>query len=56
MILEEGRKLHADLLILGSHQHGALYRPWHGDTVSSIAHQPPCALRMVPSSSTPMRL
>jgi nucleotide-binding universal stress UspA family protein len=48
MILEEARKLGADLLIVGSHQHGALYRFWHGDTVTSIAHQPPCALLVVP--------
>ena len=47
-ILDEVRKLGADLLILGSHRHGALYRFWYGDTASSIAHDPPCALLVVP--------
>jgi nucleotide-binding universal stress UspA family protein len=47
-ILEEARKLGADLLILGSHQHGALYRLWYGDIAIDAAKQAPCALLVVP--------
>lgn len=50
MILEEARKLGADLLILGSHQHGALYRLWYGDIAMDAAKQAPCALLVVPIS------
>ena len=47
-ILEEARKLGADLLVLGSHQHGALYRLWYGDIAIDAAKQAPCALLVVP--------
>jgi nucleotide-binding universal stress UspA family protein len=47
-VLEEARKLSADLLILGSHHHGTLYRLWYGDTATDAAKQPPCALLVVP--------
>jgi nucleotide-binding universal stress UspA family protein len=47
-VLEEARKLGADLLILGSHHHGALYRLWYGDTAIDAAKQAPCALLVVP--------
>ncbi len=50
-ILEEARKLNSDLLILGSHHHGALYRFWHGDTATDFAARPPCALLLIPISS-----
>jgi hypothetical protein len=43
-LVEEARKLGADLLILGSHQHGALYRLWYGDIAIDAAKQAPCAL------------
>jgi nucleotide-binding universal stress UspA family protein len=47
-ILEEVRKVGADLLILGSHQHSALYRLWYGDIAIDAAKQAPCALLVVP--------
>jgi nucleotide-binding universal stress UspA family protein len=47
-ILEEARKLSTDLLVLGSHQHGALYRLWYGDIAIDAAKQAPCALLVVP--------
>jgi nucleotide-binding universal stress UspA family protein len=50
-VLEEARKLSADLLIIGSHHHGALYRLWHGDTATDAAKQAPCALLVVPLPS-----
>jgi nucleotide-binding universal stress UspA family protein len=48
-ILEQAGELGADLLILGSHHHGALYRLWFGDTASAAAKQAPCALLVVPT-------
>ena len=48
IILQEVRKLDSDLLILGSHHHNALYRFWCGDTKTTIAAQPPCALLVIP--------
>jgi len=47
-IMEEARKFGADLLILGSHQHGALYRLWYGDIAIDAAKEAPCALLVVP--------
>ncbi len=47
-ILQEVHKLESDLLILGSHHHNALYRFWYGDTATTIAAQPPCALLVIP--------
>jgi nucleotide-binding universal stress UspA family protein len=47
-ILEEARKIGADLLILGSHQHGTLNRLWYGDIAIDVAKQTPCALLVVP--------
>lgn len=47
-IFEEVHKLGADLLILGSHQHSALYRFWYGDTAAEAAKRPPCPVLVVP--------
>ena len=48
-IVQEAGKLGADLLVLGSHQHGAFHRFWYGgDTAIGVAKQPPCALLVVP--------
>ena len=47
-IVDEARKHSSDLLILGSHQHGALYRLWYGDIAIDAAKQAPCALLVVP--------
>jgi nucleotide-binding universal stress UspA family protein len=47
-VLEEAHKLRADLLILGSHHHGALYRLWYGDIAAGAAKQARCALLVVP--------
>ena len=48
-LLKEASKLDADLLILGSHQHGALYRLWYGDIAIDATKQAPCALLVVPN-------
>jgi nucleotide-binding universal stress UspA family protein len=47
-ILKEARKLCTDLLILGSHHHGTLYRLWYGDVAIDAAKEAPCALLVVP--------
>ncbi|HEY4981322.1 MAG TPA: universal stress protein [Pseudolabrys sp.] len=47
-VLEETRKLNADLLIIGSHHHGAIHNLWFGDTAADAAKQAPCALLVVP--------
>jgi nucleotide-binding universal stress UspA family protein len=47
-ILEEARKLGADLLVLGSHHHGALYRVWYGDIATDAIRQAPCSVLVVP--------
>ena len=47
-LLKEASKLDADLLILGSHQHGTLYRLWYGDIATDATKQAPCALLVVP--------
>jgi nucleotide-binding universal stress UspA family protein len=48
-ILEMASKLGADLLIIGAHQHGALYRLMHGDTAAEAVTQAPCPVLVVPS-------
>jgi nucleotide-binding universal stress UspA family protein len=47
-ILEEAKKLKSDLLVLGSHQHGALYRLWYADIAREAVEHTPCALLVVP--------
>ena len=47
-ILDETRKLGANLLIMGSHHHHALHRLWFGDIVLAAARQAPCSLLLVP--------
>jgi nucleotide-binding universal stress UspA family protein len=47
-ILEHVRRLDSDLLMMGSHQHSALYRLWYGDTAAGAAKRAPCALLVVP--------
>jgi nucleotide-binding universal stress UspA family protein len=48
-ILDQARKLDVDLLIMGSHQHSALYRLVHGDTAAEAVTQAPCPVLIVPS-------
>ena len=41
-------KLGADMLIMGSHHHGALYWLMHGDTAAEAATQAQCQLLGIP--------
>jgi nucleotide-binding universal stress UspA family protein len=47
-ILDHVRKIEADLLVLGSHQHDALYRFWYGDTAVDATKHAPCAVLVIP--------
>jgi nucleotide-binding universal stress UspA family protein len=47
-ILDETRKLGADLLVLGSHHHSALHRLWFGDIALNATKQAPCSLLVIP--------
>jgi nucleotide-binding universal stress UspA family protein len=47
-ILEHVRVLNTNLLVLGSHHHGALFRFWYGDTAEDTARRSPCAVLVVP--------
>ncbi len=47
-ILDETSKLAADLLILGSHHHSAIYRLWFGDIAVDATKEAPCALLVIP--------
>ena len=48
-VLAEVGKLQSDLLMLGGHHHGALYRMWYGDTAVDAVKQAPCAVLVVPT-------
>lgn len=47
-IIDETRKLAADLLVVGSHHHSALHRLWFGDIAVDATRQAPCSLLVVP--------
>ncbi len=47
-ILDETRKLGADLLILGSHHHSAMHRLWFGDIAANATKQALCSLLVIP--------
>jgi nucleotide-binding universal stress UspA family protein len=48
-ILEHAYKWKSDLLMVGAHHHGALYRAWYGDTAVEAAKRTSCALLIVPA-------
>jgi nucleotide-binding universal stress UspA family protein len=48
-ILEHASKFRSDLLILGAHQHGALYRLWYGDTAADAVKRSSCPLLVLPA-------
>jgi nucleotide-binding universal stress UspA family protein len=47
-ILDEAKKLGADLLVLGSHHHGTFHRLWFGDLAADATQRLPCSLLVVP--------
>ena len=47
-LLEESARLHADLLVLGSHHHGALYNWFIGSYTSDVLKSAHCPVLVVP--------
>lgn len=48
-ILERAARIHADLIILGSHGHGALYRALVGSVSEGVLREAPCPVLVVPA-------
>jgi nucleotide-binding universal stress UspA family protein len=48
-ILERAEKLQADLIIVGSHGHGALYRALLGSISEGIVRHSPCPVLIIPA-------
>ncbi|MCB1615535.1 MAG: universal stress protein [Pseudomonadales bacterium] len=47
-ITEESRKLGADMLIMGSHGHGAIYQMLLGSVSEGVIKEAPCPVLLVP--------
>lgn len=48
MILERAAKLEADLIVLGSHGHGALYRALLGSISEAVVRKATCPVLIIP--------
>lgn len=48
VILEEAKKLHVDLIIIGHHEHGLLYSAFFGNTSSGLIQKSKTAVMVVP--------
>ena len=48
-ILNEAQRLQADLIILGSHGHGALHRALVGSVAEGVLRKAPCPVMIVPA-------
>jgi nucleotide-binding universal stress UspA family protein len=51
-ILHEAERLHADVIVLGSHGHGALHRALLGSVSEGILHRTTCPVLILPSRPT----
>lgn len=52
-LLDEVRDLAADLIIVGSHGHGALYNLLVGSVTEHVLRRAPCPVLVVPASMNP---
>ncbi|MBW2274656.1 MAG: universal stress protein, partial [Deltaproteobacteria bacterium] len=51
-ILAEAKRLAADMIVMGSHGHGALYRALLGSVSEGVLHKATCPLTIVPGRAT----
>lgn len=52
-ILKEASRLNADMIVIGSHGHGALYKTLVGNVSEGIIRQASCPVLIVPANSNP---
>jgi len=50
-VREQAKSMGADLIVMGSHGHGALYNLLVGSVASGVMKHPPCPVLLVPSRS-----
>jgi len=48
-ILHEAERLHADVIVLGSHGHGAVHRALLGSVSEGVLHRATCPVLLLPS-------
>ncbi|MFQ5597825.1 MAG: universal stress protein [Nitrospiria bacterium] len=48
-ILQEAEKLHADMIVIGSHGHGAVYKMLMGSVSEGVLRQAACPVLVVPT-------
>jgi len=48
-IIEKAESYNADLIILGAHNHGFLYRAFIGSVCTGVVKHSPCAVMIIPS-------
>ena len=48
IILAAARKFHADIIVIGAHEHGKFYHFLFGDTTESLIRHAPCPILVVP--------
>lgn len=53
VILEEASKLKADLIVVGSHGHGAVYHLMVGSVSEGVLHRSTCPVLVVPTHNRP---
>jgi nucleotide-binding universal stress UspA family protein len=50
IIVEKATQLRADLIILGAHNHGFLYRAFIGSVCSGVSKHSPCPVMIIPAN------
>ncbi len=51
VIIKEAKRFHADLIVLGAHEHGALYHLVFGSIREDLIKHAPCPVLIVPAHS-----